>query len=99
MRLIAAIQTSDWIFNARVLTLSTCNSNNKGDAMAEKWHAAQDVPVPDLLAALTAYGLGSSRLSPPTENGAWRSWLERCVKWIFARDDAVGAALGSPNLD
>jgi hypothetical protein len=71
---------------------------SKGDAMAEKRRPMQEVPVPDLLAALTAYGLGSPRRSPHAEQGARRSWLARCVERTFARDDAR-TALRSPDLD
>lgn len=97
MRLIAAIQTSDWIFNARVLTLAMCNTS-EGDAMAEKRHAREEARVPDLLAALTAYGLGSPRLPRHAEQGARRSWLARYLEWTFERDDAR-TARGSPDLD
>jgi hypothetical protein len=71
---------------------------SEGDAMAEKRRPMQEVPVPDLLAALTAYGLGTARLSPHAEQGAQRSWLARCVERTFARDDAR-PALRSPDLD
>src|SRR5260370_29022078 len=71
---------------------------SKGNAMAEKRRSMQEVPVPDLLAALTAYGLGTSRLSPHAEQGARRSWLARCVERTFARDDAR-TARESPDLD
>jgi hypothetical protein len=68
------------------------------DAMAQKRRPMQEVPVPDLLAALTAYGLGTPRLSPHAEQGARRSWLARCVERTFARDDARTAG-ESPDLD
>ena len=97
MRLIAAIQTSDWIFNARVLSFPMCDTS-KGDAMTEKRHATQEAPVPDLLAALTAYGLGSPRLPRQADQEARRSWLARYLEWTFARDDARTAPR-SPDLD
>jgi len=71
---------------------------SEGDAMAEKRRQIQEVPVPDLLAALTAYGLGSPPLSSVAEQGARRSWLARCVERTFARDDAR-TARESPDLD
>jgi hypothetical protein len=66
--------------------------------MAEERCSMQEVPVPDLLAALTAYGLGSPRPLPHAEQGAQRSWLARCVERTFARDDARSAR-ESPDLD
>jgi len=66
--------------------------------MAEERRPRQEVPVPDLLAALTAYGLGGPRLLPRADEGpagfpaARRSWLARCLGRMFARDD-TGAAL------
>ena len=66
--------------------------------MAEKRRPIQNVLVPDLLAALTAYGLGTAGLSPHAEQGAWRSWLARCVERTFGRDDAR-TARESPDLD
>jgi hypothetical protein len=65
--------------------------------MAEKRRPMQEVPVPDLLAALTAFGLGTTRLAPHAE-GAQRSWLARCVERTFARDDAR-TARELPDLD
>jgi hypothetical protein len=62
IRLIATIQTSDWIFQARVLILFLCNAA-KELAMAEERRPLQETPVPDLL-ALTASGLGGPRLLP-----------------------------------
>jgi hypothetical protein len=65
--------------------------------MGEKRRPMQEVSVPDLLAALTAFGLRTTRLSPHAE-GAQRSWLARCVERMFARDDARTAP-ESPDLD
>jgi hypothetical protein len=72
--------------------------------MAEERRPMQEVRAPDLLAALTAYGLGGSRLLPHADKGsagipaARRSWLARCLQRALARDDA-GAALRSSDLD
>jgi hypothetical protein len=72
--------------------------------MAEERRPMQEVPVPDVLAALTAYGLDGPRLLPHADKGsagfpaARRSWLARCLERTFARDDA-GAALRSSDLD
>src|SRR5438046_8751229 len=68
------------------------------DAMAENRRGMQEVLVPDLLAALTAYGLGSSRPLPHGNEEPRRSWFARCVERMFARDDARTAP-GSPDLD
>jgi hypothetical protein len=70
--------------------------------MAKQQGAMQEVRVPDLLAALTAYGLGGPRELPHADQGpsgfpaVRRSWLARCVGRTFARDDA---APGSSDLD
>jgi hypothetical protein len=58
--------------------------------MAEKRCPRQEVPVPDLLAALTAYGLGGPGLLPRADEGpagsqaARRSWLARCLRGSYA---------------
>jgi hypothetical protein len=73
-------------------------------AMAEKRRLLQEVPVPDLLAALTASGLGGPILLPRPDQrpagppAARRSWLVRCLRRMLARDDG-GAAPGSSDLD
>ena len=70
--------------------------------MAEKQRSKQELPVPDLLAALTAYGLNGARLSRHASEGperpqtARRSWLGRYLERAFARDAAGGAP---PDLD
>jgi hypothetical protein len=94
-RLIATIQTSDWIFEVRVPILLLCNAA-KESAMA-KQHSMQEVRVPDLLAALTAYGLGGPRQLPRADEGpaVRRSWLARYLERTFARDDAGGAPRSS----
>jgi hypothetical protein len=72
--------------------------------MAEERRPMQEIRVPDLLAALTAYGLGGARFSlhadesPGGPQTARRSWLARCLERTFARDDA-GAAPRSSDLD
>jgi hypothetical protein len=72
--------------------------------MTKQQRSMQEVRVPDLLAALTAYGLGGARLLPHADEGAAgpqavrRSWLARCLEQTFARDDA-GATPGSSDLD
>ncbi len=66
--------------------------------MAETRRPMGEVPVPDLLAALTAFGLGTTRLSAHAKQDTQRSWLARCVERTFARDDAR-TARGSPDLD
>jgi hypothetical protein len=61
----------------------------------------QDVRVPDLLAALTAYGLDplphgdEGPVGFPAVRG---SWLARCLERALARDDAA-AAPGPSDLD
>lgn len=58
--------------------------------MAEERRPLQEVPVPDLLAALTASGLGGPRLLPRTNEvpagpqAARRSWLARCLRGSYA---------------
>ena len=72
--------------------------------MAEQQRPMQEAKVPDLLAALTAYGLDGARLLPHADKGAAgpqavrRSWLARCLEKTFARD-AAGAAPGPSDLD
>ena len=72
--------------------------------MAEERRSTQEVQVPDLLAALTAYGLGGARLllhadeGPAGPQAARRSWLARCLEQALARD-AGGAAPESSDLD
>ena len=66
--------------------------------MAENRRAMQEVQVPDLLAALTASGLGSPRLPLQTDQVARRSCLARCAERMLAHDDA-STAPGSPDLD
>ena len=66
--------------------------------MAENRRAMQEVQVPDLLAALTASGLGSPRLPLQTDRMAQRSWLARYLERTFARDDARTVPR-SPDLD
>jgi hypothetical protein len=72
--------------------------------MAEEQRSKQEVAVPDLLAALTAHGLGGGRLSLHADEGARRpqtarrSWLARYLGQTFASDDAV-AAPRSSDLD
>jgi hypothetical protein len=95
------IQTCDWIFDARVSIFFLCNAA-KESAMAKQQGAMQEVRVPDLLAALTAYGLGGPRELPHADQGpsgfpaVRRSWLARCLERRFTRDDA---APGSSDLD
>jgi hypothetical protein len=102
-RLIATIQRSDWIFEARVSILLLCNAA-KECAMTDERRLKQEVPAPDLLAALTAYGLGGARPSLHADEGpgrpqtARRSWLARYLEQKFARDAAV-AAPRSSDLD
>jgi len=74
-----------------------CNTS-KGDAMTENRRAMQEVLVPDLLAALTAYGLGGSRPLPHGNEEPRHSWLVRCAGRMLARDDARTAP-GSSDLD
>jgi hypothetical protein len=72
--------------------------------MAKQQRPMQEVRVPDLLAALTAYGLGGPRELPHADEGpagfpAVRgSWLARCLERTLARDDAA-AAPGPSDLD
>jgi hypothetical protein len=72
--------------------------------MAKQQRPMQEARVPDLLAALTAYGMGGPRLLPRTDEGpvgspaVRRSWLARCLERTFARGDA-GAAPGPSDLD
>ena len=72
--------------------------------MADQERPMQGVQVPDLLAALTAYGLGGVRLSPHADEGAAgpqavrRSWLARWLEQTFARH-AAGAAPGPSGVD
>jgi hypothetical protein len=66
--------------------------------MAEKRRPMQEVLVPDLLAALTAYGLGSPGLPRQAGQGVRRSWLARYLEWMFTRDDAR-TARESSDLD
>ena len=63
--------------------------------MAKNRHAMQEVLVPDLLTALTAYGLGGSRRFPDGNEEPPRSWLARWVEWMFARDGARTAPRSS----
>ena len=66
--------------------------------MTENRRAMQEVLVPDLLAALTAYGLGGSGPLLHGNEEPRRSWLARCAERMFARDDARTAP-ASPDLD
>ena len=66
--------------------------------MTENRRAMQEVLVPDLLAALTAYGLGGSRPLPHGNEEPRRSCLARCAERMLAHDDA-STAPGSPDLD
>ena len=67
---------------------------NEDFAMAEKRAPIQEVRSPDLLAALTARGLGAPRQLPAADEGtarpkpALRSWLERIGRffdWLNVR--------------
>jgi hypothetical protein len=77
---------------------------DEGNAMTKERCPTLEVPIPDLLAALTAYGLGGANSAPHSGEGpaespaAPRSWLGR-LQQTFARDGDVGAAPGSPDFD
>src|SRR5436190_22666446 len=64
-----------------------CNTS-KGNAMAENRRAMHEVVVPDLLAALTAYGLGGSRPLPharrPTMQRSGMKYIARFFDWLNA---------------
>jgi hypothetical protein len=71
--------------------------------MAETRRPVQEVRPPDLLATLTAYGLGGPRLGPRADEGAAgspvpRSRLARFLERTFARKNAR-AAPGLSDLD
>jgi hypothetical protein len=72
--------------------------------MSEKQYPMHELLVADLLATLTAYGLGSPRLSPRTDESparspsARRSRLARWMETTFARD-AARTARESPDFD
>ena len=59
--------------------------------MAQEQRPMRDIPIPDLLAALTAYGLGGPRLLPRADQGpaespaARRSTTQRSVMKHIAR--------------
>jgi hypothetical protein len=90
VRLIVMIQTSDWILHARVPIFVLCNAA-KECAMAQEQRPMRDIPIPDLLAALTAYGLGGPRPSPRSDQrpaglpAAQRSTTQRSVMKHIAR--------------
>jgi hypothetical protein len=73
---------------------------NKESVMTEERRPVQEAQVPDLLTALTASGLGGARplphaLEASADSAAPRSWLARCLKRTFAREDAGGAPASS----
>jgi hypothetical protein len=66
--------------------------------MTDEGNGKRDIPAPDLLAALTAYGLrGPCDRAAATSRRPWGSWLA-WLKRTFGHDAAGGAASWS-NLD